>query len=369
MSAPNQAEKESKTREHLRFVGRIYRMRTLGLGAGCVAVGGVLYQNEAGWPWWVVLAINGYIWPSIAYLVARRSRDPLAAERRNLLVDSMAGGMWIAVMQMNLLPSVLLAVMLSADKVGVGGWRFLTRTALGQAIVCALTWTLLGFPFRPDTTMFNILLSIPFMVVYPLALSTAAYALGRKVVRQNRILDRLIRIDPLTGLPNRRQWEEAAATEFARVVRSGRHATLLMLDIDHFKQINDEYGHPIGDQVLRQLAIALQASVRDIDTPGRFGGDEFGVVLTEATQDEAFDVAERIRNAIQAIGLPEVPGLKFSVSIGMAVAEPRLESVGEWIRRADMALYRAKREGRNRVAQSQPADAASATAGALVSGE
>lgn len=348
MSEPGQTE--TKRNEHLRFVGRIYRMRTLGLGAGCVAVGGTLYEDSAAWYWWLVLAINGYIWPTLAYWLARRSRDPRQTELRSLVVDSMAGGMWVAVMQLNLLPSALLVVMLSADKVGVGGWKFLLRTASAQLVTGAVTWTLLGFPFDPRTSMFDILWCLPFMALYPMALSTAAYALGRKVVRQNRILDRLSRLDSLTDLSNRRHWEEAATAEFTRVDRTGRPASLLMLDVDHFKQINDQYGHPFGDRVLKQLAGILRGNVREIDTAGRFGGDEFGVVLTEASLEEAIEVAERIRAATAVLRFVEAPGLQCAVSIGIAVTDSSLSSVGEWIRRADLALYRAKQEGRNRIA-------------------
>jgi diguanylate cyclase len=344
---------ETADNEHLKFVARIFRMRALGLGAGCIAVGGVLYQQQVFWPWWVVLVIDGCVWPFLAYVLARRSRNPAEAERRNLMVDSMAGGMWIAVMQLNLLPSVLLAVMLSADKVGVGGWRFVARTATGQVIAFCTTWALLGFPFQPQTSTLSILLCIPFMIIYPMALSTVAYALGRKVVRQNRALERLSRIDPLTGLPNRRQWEQAVSSEFSRAQRTDRKAALIVLDIDHFKAVNDEFGHPIGDLVLKQLGAALQASVREIDTPGRFGGDEFGVVLTEASPVEASEIAERIRSNIL------MASVKFTVSMGIAAFDMELESMGEWIRRADQALYAAKRQGRNRIARSQPADSSS----------
>ena len=107
MSAPSEARKPADN-EHLQFVGRIFRMRLLGLGAGCVAVGGVLYQQHAAWPWWALLAFDGYVWPFIAYLVARHSRNPIQVERRSLVADSMAGGMWIAVMQLNLLGDDLL---------------------------------------------------------------------------------------------------------------------------------------------------------------------------------------------------------------------------------------------------------------------
>jgi diguanylate cyclase len=123
VSMPSETGKAPYSDEHLRFVARIFRMRLLGLGGGCVAVGGVLYEQHAAWYWWALLVFDGYVWPFLARWLACHSRDPLGAERRNLLLDSMAGGLWIAVMQLNLLVSVLLAVMLSADKVGVGGWR------------------------------------------------------------------------------------------------------------------------------------------------------------------------------------------------------------------------------------------------------
>lgn len=341
---------EAKRNEHLRFAARIYRMRSLGLGLGCVAVGGTLYEDGAAWYWWLVLAFNGYLWPTLAYWLARRSLDPRKAELRNLVVDSMAGGMWVAVMQFNLLPSALLVVMLSADKVGVGGWKFLLRTVTAQLVTCAATWMLLGFPFDPRTSMFAILLCLPFMASYPMALSTVAYALARKVVRQNKVLDHLSRVDGLTDLFNRRHWEEAVTTEFARGERTDRRSALLMLDVDHFKEVNDAYGHPIGDKVLRGIAAILRSNVRDIDTAGRYGGDEFGVVLAEASLDDAKEVAERIRMAAGTLRIAEAPGLRCAVSIGIAAADSSLSSVGEWVRRADLALYRAKQEGRNRVA-------------------
>jgi diguanylate cyclase len=341
----------AKRLAHARFASRIYKMRALGLGTGCIAVGGVLYGNGASWPWWVALVANGTVWPSFAYWSARRSADPRRAEYRNLTIDSAAGGVWIAAMQFNLMPSLLLAVMLSADKIGVGGWRFLPRTAIAQALTCAVTWSLLGFPFQPQTTLVEMLWCIPFVLAYPLALSTLTHALGREVVRQNRMLERSNRTDGLTGLPNRRHWEEAVAAECARSERSGSPAALLMLDVDLFKQVNDRYGHPVGDRVLQQVALIVQTVVREVDTPGRFGGDEFGVLLADAAMGDAEQVAERIRAAVATLRLADLPDLTLSVSIGVA-AKPRFASAGEWIRQADLALYAAKREGRNRVASS-----------------
>lgn len=356
MDESRRPKSPARLAEHLRFVGRIYRMRMLGLGAGVLAIAGVLYENGASPLTWIALFANGYLWPHVAYLLANRSRDPEQAEYRNLAVDSACGGIWIAVMQFNLLPSALLAVMLSADKIGVGGWRFLGRTATVQAIACLSTAALLGFPFQPRTTMLSIVCCLPFMFIYPTALSTAAYALGRRVVRQNRMLDHLNRTDVLTGLWNRAHWEEAAQNELSRGHRTHRPATLLLLDIDRFKDINDNYGHPIGDVVLRRIGAILQASVREIDTPARFGGDEFGVVLVEAGLAEANEVAERIRATVEATQFDDAPGLHCTVSIGVSVADRQLADVAAWIHHADTVLYRSKQMGRNRVASEARLD-------------
>ncbi|WP_242112736.1 sensor domain-containing diguanylate cyclase [Luteimonas aquatica] len=348
-------EAARRSGEHLNFVSRIYRMRTLGLGTGCLAVGAGLYEHGASAPVWALLVFNGYLWPVLAYFLARRSRFPLRAEKRSLMVDSMFGGLWIAMMQFNAVPSALIAVMLSADKIAVGGWRFLARTAALQALVCAVTWAALGFPFQPQGSMATLVASLPFLLAYPLALSTMSYALGRKVARQNRLLRRLSRTDALTELSNRQHWEEAAAAEMARGRRAGRPSALLMLDIDNFKQINDTYGHAFGDLVLQRVARVLRTCVRETDTAGRYGGDEFGLVLVETPAAEAREVAERIRREIAQARFGD-PDFRCTASIGLAMADARLLDVAAWIESADNALYRAKQAGRNRVADAHVAN-------------
>ena len=223
----------------------------------------------------MALAFNGFAWPHLARWLASRSRDPHRVEFRNLMIDSAVGGAWVAVMQFNLLPSALLVTMLSIDKIGVAGWRFLSRTAPLQVATCAVVSLLLGFPVQLHSSMLNIVASLPFMLAYPLALSTVTYALGHRVALQNRQLERLNRIDLLTGLPNRRHWEEAAGSKLARYLRSRRPAVVMLIDIDNFKEVNDAHGHAGGDEVLRCVARVLRTSVREIDTPARYGGDEF----------------------------------------------------------------------------------------------
>ena len=156
-------------------------------------------------------------------------------------------------------------------------------------------------------------------------------------------------IDALTGLPNRRYLEELLAT-VGPLRRSGDRLGALMIDLDHFKRLNDRYGHATGDRVLRAVAEGISAAVRADDTPTRYGGEEFAVVLRRADPQQAVEVAERIREHISSISIPELAvDERVTVSIGVAVAESHVTDPTLLLGHADAALYRAKREGRNRV--------------------
>ena len=158
--------------------------------------------------------------------------------------------------------------------------------------------------------------------------------------------------DPLTGLANRRQLRAALEREIDVVARSGESALLLMLDIDHFKKINDAYGHPAGDMVLQAVAKCLNACVRPKDTVARYGGEEFAVVLPDCPVSFGSAVAERIREMIEALCIPVTPvhNIHITISIGGAYAPEWIRSTAVlWTDRADTELYRAKTEGRNRV--------------------
>jgi diguanylate cyclase (GGDEF)-like protein len=159
--------------------------------------------------------------------------------------------------------------------------------------------------------------------------------------------------DGLTGLPNRRALTDLARVELSRAARARTSVGLIVMDLDHFKRINDEFGHAAGDKTLQQVAEVLQKNKRDYDFTGRWGGEEFLVVLPGTTLSQAAMVAERIRTSIQAVRLDlGTPGIvEVRASLGVACAPPVSPPVGldDLLRQADAALYRAKREGRNRV--------------------
>lgn len=340
----------------LRFVGRVHRMRTLGCALGSLCVAAVLHHLGAPLGWWLVLLLNALAWPHVAWGLARYSAHPRDAEIRNLLLDSALGGMWVAVMHFNILPSVLLVTMLTVDKVSVGGPPLVTRTLMLQAVACAFTWALLGFPLDVVTPTAVLVACMPFLAVYPVAISNLAFVLAGRVAQQNRRLEELGRTDGLTALANRRKLFAVAEAELARHRRTGRPLALLMVDVDRFKLINDRFGHPAGDDVLCGVADVLRACCRATDTPARYGGDEFVLVLPETNVQGAEEVALRIRSQLETLAFERAPDLRCTVSVGAAEASLDIADVDEWIQRADAALYRAKGTGRDRfVALDGPA--------------
>jgi diguanylate cyclase (GGDEF)-like protein len=154
--------------------------------------------------------------------------------------------------------------------------------------------------------------------------------------------------DPLTGLPNRRYFDEFSSLLAGRR-RSGDAIAVLMIDIDKFKGLNDTYGHPVGDVVLRSVAGAITAAVRDHDVPARIGGEEFAVLLRNPGPTVALEVGERVRQAVRELDLAHVGVPGVSVSVGVANATGPDEPIQKVLDRADQALLRAKRGGRNRV--------------------
>ena len=168
-------------------------------------------------------------------------------------------------------------------------------------------------------------------------------------------VQRLAMTDDLTGLRNRRGFFEIAGRELERAERTGRPLTALMLDIDGFKRVNDTYGHAVGDEVLRHLAERCRRAVRDIDIVGRYGGEEFAVVLPETDLKTAYEVAERIRSTIG--GEPfdtEVGPLPIRVSVGLALlTDDNDQTMASLLDRADTAMYLVKRAGGDAVRSAE----------------
>ena len=194
------------------------------------------------------------------------------------------------------------------------------------------------------------------------ALETMLYAVGTAIIVLLMVKDYHLHIyrnaastDELTGLFNRRAFLENALRLCAHQSKRNEPLTLMLFDLDHFKSINDRFGHPIGDDVLRVFAQAARASLRASDVIGRFGGEEFAAIVPAAAAD-AVKIANRVRLAFEAAGVVvKTHAIGATVSIGAATAESPVTDIDALIARADGALYRAKREGRNRVCTAEEA--------------
>ncbi|MCA9173082.1 MAG: diguanylate cyclase [Planctomycetales bacterium] len=171
-------------------------------------------------------------------------------------------------------------------------------------------------------------------------------ASSEAIKQQNRELERLATRDPLTGSLNRRSFFERFESEWNIAKRYERPLSVMMVDVDFFKSINDTYGHGMGDEVLRQVASTLQSTAREADIVCRYGGEEFAVLLPMTTIDEAASAAERMRVALERL---KFPNFTITASLGVAMCSADLEQPQESLDRADKCLYVAKRSGRNQV--------------------
>ena len=341
----------------LRFVSRIHRMRMLGTLLCTLPIASVLLEQSASAVFWWLLAANAFLWPQLALWAGRRARDPVAAEFRSLALDSAFGGAWIAVMAASAGPAAVFVTLLTADKIAAGGVRLLARSTVALVAGFAVAWIALGLPFQPVSSTRTLLACLPFMFLYTVALSTLTSRLRGQVVRQNRELQRLARMDPVMQVPNRPYFEALATLELSRFHRSGRCASMLLVDVDHFKVVNDRHGHGMGDTVLKRIAAILRETVRDIDLPARYGGDEFAVLLVDSDRARALAVADRIRQQVSRQVFADHPGLVITLSIGVAEVAPDHTTLDAWVQAADDALYRAKAAGRNQVCASPGAPA------------
>jgi diguanylate cyclase (GGDEF)-like protein len=160
--------------------------------------------------------------------------------------------------------------------------------------------------------------------------------------------------DPLTGLQNRRSLFELGRVEFSRANLMNRSFCCMMLDLDHFKQINDDYGHAVGDQVLQEFAIRCKNSIRQVDLIGRYGGEELTIFMPETDRGTALQVAERLRLSVEAVPIQTTNGkVNLTVSIGVAAKDEYTTDLETLIARADQAMYIAKHKGRNCIAMSK----------------
>jgi len=166
--------------------------------------------------------------------------------------------------------------------------------------------------------------------------------------KANTQLEKISRTDKLTQLNNRGYWEECLSQEFSRFKRYNTTCSVVMFDIDHFKKVNDTFGHQAGDEVIRQVAKILTNNLRKTDIAGRYGGEEFGVILGNTNDESSLIFCERVREEIEALEvIHDKKSIKFTVSLGVSQAMDTTKTYQEWLEQADQSLYVCKENGRN----------------------
>jgi len=332
-----------------RFVQRVYKLRTIGLGVGFFCVASVLWGMHSSRALWLLLVFHGFIWPHLACRTALNNLYPYRRERLNLMFDALLGGFWVVAMQFNVLPSTLILTMLSMNDVAAGGPRLFIRGLVAHVLGAAIGIVLLGWGFAPQSQMQTILICLPFLVFYPLALGSTTYKMAQQLAQRSKELEQLSRIDGLTNLLNRRYWETRLAEAFHHCQHEGRQACLALLDLDHFKMVNDTRGHVAGDAALQSFARMLESLLRKTDIIGRYGGEEFGVILIDTTLDEATHIVTRLVEAIRDHAAQADSLCPCTTSVGISAYTPAVGSYHDWLLEVDRAMYRAKDEGRDRI--------------------
>ena len=327
-------------------------------------------QMQAGVVMWALLVLQFAVYPALVYWRAVRAPDPLRAELQALLIDGVLLGGWMAVWGLPLWISFMLAIAVCLNVVIYMGLSGLRRGLAALVAGVAGVGLVAGIDFRPDTELVVSVLCIGLLTLYLLFFAQAAYlrgvslrqsrkALGQQLEQitqlQARLQEQVLR-DPLTGLYNRRHADTVLAHELDACRATSEPLVVVLLDIDHFKRINDEYGHTAGDAVLRQLAAILKSASRAEDMVFRYGGEEFSAILTNANLKIALQIGERIRALIEKADFVwEKQHIPVTISIGAAVATGTETDSQELIQAADAALYEAKERGRNRVVASTAA--------------
>lgn len=336
---------------------------------GWVLVAWVCWDRVATAPLlaWVGLAVGGWlVCHALLAHIARHGADVTRHHALLLAVAALDGACWGAMAPLLMGADAILNASLAAILCGVSAVNapvYITRIQVYFGL-CGALWLsvltgLLRVPAPPLADMIALGLALFLLllcfylqgigkrVVEGIRLQIANAALAAQLSDALAAMAQQAATDPLTGLPNRRSLDQTLAAQLAMAQREGRPFSVLMLDLDHFKAVNDTHGHGVGDAVLRSFAQRIQAQLRRSDVCARYGGEEFAVVLPGTASALALDAAERLRLAVA--GAPLVPNVPVTVSVGAATWRED-EDAAALLGRADAALYEAKRAGRDRVA-------------------
>ncbi|MCU6671512.1 diguanylate cyclase [Enterobacteriaceae bacterium H4N4] len=327
----------------------MFLMRILGTFLCFLPILSVLLEQHRS-AWLIgLLGLNAFVWPTVALLRSRRSATPLTTEHQNLVLDAAAGGFWIAMMSANPLPSITIATILLADRLAAGGFPLMKKAGAVMLVVFLASWLTQGMALVPWVSERTMYATLPLIGIYTVALSVLTNSIAMRLRFKSRELERIAMMDPLLDIANRRLLEKRIDNELHNLRQSRRESALMFIDIDNFKDVNDRFGHKVGDMLLVTVSQILHIATRQTDTPARLGGDEFVILLPDTSLDEARVVATRIMDAAAVIEDVAEEAVQCTMSIGIASATCEMGDVTDWLQAADNALYQAKREGKNRI--------------------
>jgi diguanylate cyclase len=291
-----------------------------------------------------------FLWPHAAYLLAKASETPIGVERRNMLVDACAAGFFAGMIGFNPIPSVAIVSMVSMNNMAMGGPRFMLVGSFFSLSAAILGYLILP-PVPVQTAEWEVLMCTPLMILYPLSLGYVCYRTARSLHYQKKQLSIMSRTDYLTGLLNRSALHEIMEHFIDDQVVDLLHNVVALIDVDGFKQINDRLGHSAGDGILQEITNIMRSCTRTHDTIGRYGGDEFCVILRNVTHAEALQILESMRARAHAASFMNgnTVARLGTLSIGAAFYHPMANTVIKWVDRADQAMYQAKKNGRNQI--------------------
>lgn len=347
-SEPPHSPQNDHQRSGLRFARRVRLPRAVGLGWMFLPIAAVLASQPIAGGWLLFLVGWSFVWPHLAWQLASKAIDPLSREIYNLKADAILAGVWVGVMGVNVLPSTALLMMMCMNLMGAGGLRLFIAGMVLMVVSCLVTLQLTGITVAFRSAPLEWWFSLPVIVIYPLLFAWVSYQTATKLAEHKRRLQVMSMRDGMTGVYNRRHWEILLRNEFDNCRRYHRDATLLIIDIDHFKSINDTWGHDVGDEAIIALTRQLQMTLRGSDVIGRFGGDEFAVIMCGTPADNAIAAMSRVHERLNALRLPCAPQVILRISVGVAPLTTQIGHYREWLKSADMALYKAKNAGRNR---------------------
>ncbi len=337
---------DKKSTNQLKSIQPIHILRVSGMLLGASPIAAVFLENQVSLSYWIWMIFCCFFWPVLAFLRIKYSQDAINTERSNLMWDSFFISSFVPLVHFNLLPSVLASTVTISDKISSSARNVWFPSLFFMLAAIVLFGFFTGFKVDYPSSTTVILSCFPLLIVHSLTVSISTHRLVRNVRRKNKVLKQYSSIDFLTGLYNKGYWQNKAQALFEKTKAEQGDFVLALIDSDYFKEINDTFGHLIGDKVLSEIGKCILAVNTHECLAGRLGGDEFALVLkTDLAQ--ARESIETLKYHINHISLPKLPALNCSISVGLAVQKESTEDLQVLFKQADKALYQAKNAGRN----------------------